>query len=173
MKKRFLECGKIVATHGLRGEVKVLPWCDGPQALLPFQTLYLDGGNTPLAVEKSRTVKGMALLKFAGYDSPEAAQPLRGKVLWLDREDDTLEEGQYYIQDLLGLSVADADTGKIYGTLRDVTETGANDVYHIAFPDGRIQLIPAIPQVVVEIDIDGGRMLIRPLEGLFDDDTTV
>lgn len=173
MKKRFLECGKIVATHGLRGEVKVLPWCDGPEALLPFGTLYLDGGKTPLPVEKSRTAKGMALVKFRGVDSPEAAQPLRGKVLWLDREDDALEEGQYYIQDLLGLTVADADTGAVYGTLSDVTETGANDVYHIASPDGKTRLIPAIPQVIREIDIDGGRMTIRPLEGLFDDDTAV
>lgn len=173
MKKRFLECGKIVATHGLRGEVKVLPWCDGPEALLPFKTLYLDGGAVPLTVEKSRTAKGMVLVKFKGYDSPEAVQPLRGKVLYLDREEDTLEEGQYYIQDLLGLAVVDVDTGKEYGVLKDVTETGANDVYHIAFPDGKIQLIPAIPQVVREIDIDGGRMTIRPLEGLFDDDPTV
>ena len=173
MKKRYLECGKIVATHGLRGEVKVLPWCDGPEALLPFGTLYLDGGATALAVEKARAAKNMVLVKFRGYDSPEAVQPLRGKVLYLDREEDSLEEGQYYIQDLIGLTVVDAGSGQVYGTLQDVTETGANDVYHIAFPDGKVRLIPAIPQVVTGIDIDAGRMEIRPLEGLFDDDTTV
>ena len=167
MKKRFLECGKIVATHGLRGEVKVLPWCDGPEALVPIKTFYLDGGNTPKRAERCRIQKNMVLLKLEGVDTPEAAQALRGRVLWLDREEDTLEEGQYYLQDLMGLSVKDADTGEVYGTLRDVTETGANDVYHVAFPDGRVQLIPAIPQVIVEIDIDGGKMLIRPLEGLF------
>ena len=109
----------------------------------------------------------MVLLKLEGVDTPEAAQALRGRVLWLDREEDTLEEGQYYIQDLIGLSVEDADTGERYGILRDVTETGANDVYHVAFPDGRVQLVPAIPQVIAKIDIDGGKMLIRPLEGLF------
>lgn len=167
MKKRFLECGKIVATHGLRGEVKVLPWCDGPEALVPIKTFYLDGGNTPKRAEQCRIQKNMVLLKLEGVDTPEAAQALRGRVLWLDREEDTLEEGQYYIQDLIGLTVKDADTGEVYGTLRDVTETGANDVYHVAFPDGRVQLIPAIPQVIAEIDIDGGKMLIRPLEGLF------
>ena len=167
MKKRFLECGKIVATHGLRGEVKVLPWCDGPEALVPIGTFYLDGGNTPKRAERCRIQKNMVLLKLEGVDTPEAAQALRGRVLWLDREEDTLEEGQYYIQDLIGLSVEDADTGERYGTLQDVTETGANDVYHVAFPDGRVQLVPAIPQVIAKIDIDGGKMLIRPLEGLF------
>lgn len=167
MKKRFLECGKIVSTHGLRGEVKVLPWSDGPEALVPIETFYLDGGKTPMKAEKCRVQKNMVLLKLEGVDTPEAAQALRGRVLWLDREEDTLEEGQYYIQDLIGLSVEDADTGEVYGTLRDVTETGANDVYHIAFPDGTIQLIPAIPQVVISIDIEVGKMLIRPLEGLF------
>ena len=167
MKKRFLECGKIVATHGLRGEVKVLPWCDGPEALVPIKTFYLDGGNTPKRAERCRIQKNMVLLKLEGVDTPEAAQALRGRVLWLDREEDTLEEGQYYIQDLIGLSVEDADTGERYGILRDVTETGANDVYHVAFPDGRVPLVPAIPQVIAKIDIDGGKMLIRPLEGLF------
>ena len=167
MKKRFLECGKIVATHGLRGEVKVLPWCDGPEALVPIKTFYLDGGNTPKRAERCRIQKNMVLLKLEGVDTPEAAQALRGRVLWLDREEDTLEEGQYYIQDLIGLSVEDADTGERYGILRDVTETGANDVYHVAFPDGRVQLVPAIPQVVLDIDLEGGVMLIRPLEGLF------
>ncbi|MCI9508608.1 MAG: 16S rRNA processing protein RimM [Angelakisella sp.] len=167
MKKRFLECGKIVATHGLRGEVKVLPWCDGPEALVPIKTFYLDGGNTPKRAERCRIQKNMVLLKLEGVDTPEAAQALRGRVLWLDREEDTLEEGQYYIQDLIGLTVEDADTSERYGILRDVTETGANDVYHVAFPDGRVQLVPAIPQVIAKIDIDGGKMLIRPLEGLF------
>ena len=104
MKKRFLECGKIVATHGLRGEVKVLPWCDGPEALVPIKTFYLDGGNTPKRAERCRIQKNMVLLKLEGVDTPEAAQALRGRVLWLDREEDTLEEGQYYIQDLIGLT---------------------------------------------------------------------
>ena len=167
MKKRFLECGKIVATHGLRGEVKVLPWCDGPEALVPIKTFYLDGGNTPKRAERCRIQKNMVLLKLEGVDTPEAAQALRGRVLWLDREDDTLEEGQYYIQDLMGLVVEDAGTGEAYGTLSDVTETGANNVYHITFPDGKVQLIPAIPEVVLSIDLEAGKMYIRPLEGLF------
>lgn len=167
MKKQYLECGKIVSVHGLRGEVKVLPWCDGPEALAAFATLYLDRGATPLGVERARAAKNMTLVKFAGVDTPEAAQALRGKVLYLDRADDTLEEGQYYFQDLMGLTVEDADTGEVYGTLADVSETGANNVYHIAFPDGKVRLIPAIPEVVLSIDLEAGKMYIRPLEGLF------
>ena len=94
MKKQYLECGKIVATHGLRGEVKVMPWCDGPETLCGLSTLYLDGGKTPLRVERARPAKGMVLLKAEGVDTPEAAQALRGRVLWLDRAEDTLAEGQ-------------------------------------------------------------------------------
>ena len=173
MRKKYLECGKVVSVHGLRGDVRVQPWCDSPGDLTGFATLYLEKGEVPMAVEKARVQKNMVLLKFRGVDTPEAAQALRGKVLYLDREDDTLEEGQHYVQDLLGMTVADADTGRVYGVLRDVSRTGANDVYHVEFPDGAVELVPAIPQVVVRIDIEAGRMEIRPLEGLFDHDTTV
>ena len=159
--KRFLECGKIVTTHGLKGEVKVQPWCDSPEELADWEVLYFDKGETEVEVEQARVQKSMVILKLAGVDRVEDAQRLRGKVLYLDRTMEELEEGVYYIQDLLGLEV--------YGELADVTETGANDVYHIRFPDGRIQLIPAIPQVVIAIDLEAGRMDIRPLEGLFDD----
>ena len=173
MKQRYLECGKVVAVHGLRGDVRVQPWCDSPEDLTAFATLYLEKGAVPMAVEKARVQKNMVLLKLRGVDTPEAAQALRGKVLYLDREDDTLEEGEHYIQDLLGMTVCDADTGRVYGILREVSATGANDVYHVEFPDGRVELVPAIPQVVVGLDIDAGRMEIRPLEGLFDHDTAL
>ena len=168
MKKRYLECGKIVATHGLRGEVKVLPWCDGPEALLPFGTLYLDRGATALAVEKARAAKNMVLVKFRGYDSPEAVQPLRGKVLYLDREEDSLEEGQYYIQDLIGLTVVDAGSGQVYGTLQDVTETGANDVYVVETEEGKEVLLPAIPSCILKVSVEEARMTVHILEGLLE-----
>lgn len=169
--KRFLECGKIVTVHGLKGEVKVLPWCDSPEEMARWEVLYLDKGETELAVERARVQKNMVILKLAGVDTVEDAVRLRGKVLYLDRTMEELEEGVYYIQDLLGMEVRDADTGALYGELADVTETGANDVYHIRFGDGKIRLIPAIPQVVISLDPEAGRMDIRPLEGLFDDVT--
>ena len=167
--KRFLECGKIVTTHGLRGEVKVQPWCDSPEDLARWEVLFLDGGAREVKVEQARVQKNMVILKLGGVDTVDDARKLRGRVLYLDRTMEELEEGVYYIQDLLGMEVRDADTGTVYGELVDVTETGANDVYHIRFADGKVRLIPAIPQVVISIDPEAGKMGIRPLEGLFDD----
>lgn len=169
MKQQYLECGKIVAVHGLRGDLKVQPWGNSPQEFCQYQTLFFDKGNTCLTVEKARVQKQMVLLKLSGVDTVEQAQALRGRVLYIDRALDTLEEGQYYIQDLLGLTVVDADDGHSYGTLCDYSETGANDVYHIRFADGKERLIPAIPQVVLAVDLEGGVMKIRPLPGLFED----
>jgi 16S rRNA processing protein RimM len=91
-------------------------------------------------------------------------------VLYLDRNDLPLSPGEFFIQDLLGARVADADSGEEYGTLSDVSKTGANDVYHVLFPDGKERLVPVIPQVVVETDPEAGIIKIRPLKGLFDDE---
>lgn len=168
--KQFLECGKIVTTHGVAGEVKVQPWCDGPDFLSGFSRLFLGKGETALEVERCRSHKNMAIIKFRGVDDMDAALELRGRVLWIDRADAALSDGEYFVQDLIGLLAVDADSGREYGTVSDVSQTGANDVYHIRFPDGAERLIPAIPQVVIEIAPDRGEMRIRPLKGLFDDE---
>ena len=168
MKKRFLEIGKIVSTHGVRGEVKVPPWCDSAEFLTEFEELYFDEGKTPVHIENARVHKGMAILKLDGVETMDAANTYRGKVLYMDREDVELAPGTYLIQDLIGLAVVDADTGEEYGTLSDVTQTGANDVYHIRTPQGKEYLIPAIEQVIEKTDIAGGKLLIHPLEGLFE-----
>lgn len=170
MKKRYLEIGKIVSTSGIRGEVRVQPWSDTAEFLLAFSTLYFDEGRTPVRVEKSRVQKHMAVLKLAGTDTMDAANLLRGKVLWCDRNDVQLEERTYFVQDLIGMTVVDADDGaRVYGTLTEVSPTGANDVYHIE-KDGVVTLIPAIRQVVAETDVEAGVMRIRPMKGLFDDE---
>lgn len=169
MKERYLECGKIVGFHGLKGEIKLLPWGDNHHELCEFKHLYLKKGETELNMVRARIHKNTVLITLEGYNSIEEAQPLRGKVVYIDREQDTLEDGQYYVQDLLGLEVSDIDTGEIYGKLDDVIETGANDVYYIKCPDGTDKLIPAIPQVVIDVDMEKETMRIRPLDGLFDD----
>jgi len=168
MHKEFLECGKIVSTHGLRGELKVEPWSDSPDFLADFKTVYLGEEKKTYAIQKARAQKNMLVLKLAGIDTLDDALAFRGKILYINREDAPLAEGEFFVQDLLGLSVVNADTGGEYGKLSDVFFTGANDVYELTAPDGEKKLFPAIKDVMIETDIEGGVMRIRPLKGLFD-----
>lgn len=170
MPKSYLECGKIVTTHGVRGEVKVQPWCDGPAFLKEFRTFYLDReGTSPIQAVSVKAVGNMGVIKFEGVDTVEQAMALRNRVLYIKRSEAKLAEGDYFIQDLIGLEVVDFDCPEHrYGKLTDVSQTGANDVYHIATEQGEV-LIPAIKQVVRSVELDAGRMLITPLKGLFDD----
>lgn len=166
--EELLETGKIVAIHALKGEVRVQPWCDSPEFLAEFEELYLDGEW--VEIENARVQKTMVIMKIAGVDTPEAAQKLVGKILYLSRDQVELEEGTYFITDLIGMQVIDADDPThVYGVLTEVSNTGANDIYHIKFPDGKTRYVPAIPQVIDAVDVEGKVMTIRPLEGLFDD----
>lgn len=167
-RKKYLEAGRIVATHGIKGEVKVQPWCDSPQVLCNLSVLYFDNGKTPVKVG-ARPHKNAVIMKIEGVNSAQDAAALRGRVLYLDREDIQLDDGTYFIQDLIGLKVADADTGEEYGILIDVSPTGANDVYHVKTKKGEV-LIPAVPSVIIETDIDRGIMRILPIKGMFDDE---
>lgn len=167
-KKQFLEAGRIIGTHGVHGEVRVQPWCDSPEFLSRFQTLYYDEGKTPVRV-KSRPHKNMALIAIEGVATVQDAAALRGRMLYLDRGDAQLQAGSHFIQDLIGLRVVDADSGEEYGTLTDVIATGANDVYAVRTPKGEV-LIPAVASVVRETDVDGGVMRIRAIKGMFDDE---
>ena len=170
MLKQYLEAGKIVGTHGVKGELRVEPWCDSAGFLAQFHTLYWDRGAVPVRVLSSRPHKSLLLVRIEGVNTVEQGDALRGRILYLDRRDARLPEGRWFIQDMLGLSVRDADTGKCYGTLTDVLQTGANDVYQVTAPGGREYLIPSIPQVVVRRDPEHGIMLIRPMKGIFDDE---
>lgn len=168
MKKRYLEAGQIVNTHGLKGEVRVMPWCDEPDFLADFDGFYFDNGAVFQKVESVRVNKSVVLIKFEGVNEINDAMKLIRKVIYIDRDWVELPEGSYFEQDLLGLSVEDAETGHVYGVLGEVGRTGANDIYRV--DDGKNQVwIPAIKDVVKSVDIAGGKMLITPLKGLFDD----
>ena len=170
MLKTYIDTGKIVNTHGLRGDVKLEPWTDDPELFFDIDTLYLDAaGKQPLTIEAVRVQKGMLLLKFEGINTVEDAEKLRNKVLYIHRDDIPLEEGEYLIQDLLGSTIVDADNGKEYGKLMDITFSGASDIYHIKFADGSMQMLPAIDDTIIETDIENGIIRIRPLKGLWDD----
>jgi 16S rRNA processing protein RimM len=167
MKKEYLEAGKIVTTHGIRGEVKIMPYTDTPELLAEFDRLFIGKNKDELIIERSRVFKNMVIAKIKGVDTPEAAEKLRNKLLYMHRDDLELDDDTYFIQDLIGIAVRDADSGKVYGTISDVMQTGANDVYVIKGSD-REYLVPAIADVVVSTDIDENIMTIRPLDGLFD-----
>lgn len=166
-KSRFLEIGKITSVHGIRGEVKVQPWCDEAEFLAEFDVLHYKSGD-PIDIEYARVHKNMVIMKIAGCDTAEQAQKLRGRVLYMDRDEVELPEGCYFIQDLIGMTVIDDDTGAVYGKLTDVSQTGANDVYTVTSDDGREYLIPAIPDVIMKNDLENDIMYIKPLEGLLD-----
>lgn len=168
--KQFLEIAKITAVHGIRGEVRCQYYCDTAEVLCDFDELYFDKGAKPVHITKAYPHKNVVIMKLEGVDTVEQAQPLIGKMLYLNREDAALDEDLFFIQDIIGLTVKDADTGEVYGKITDVYQNGAADVFSIKKPDGRELMFPNISEVVLSTDIKGGEMIIRPLKGLFDDE---
>lgn len=172
MIKDFLAVGQIVGTHGVRGEMRINPWADSPDFLKQFKTLYYDSeGKNGVKVISARPHGNIVLMKLEGIDTVEAASAMRNKKLYMRRSDAKLADGVYFIEELIGCDVFNADDGeKRYGVISDVSETGANDVWHIKADDGREYLIPAIPSVVIDTDVRENRVLIRPMKGIFDDE---
>ena len=170
MKKQYLESGKIVVTNGIKGEVRIDPWCDSPEFLCEFKELFLDDEGKTFMEVSSRPHKNIALCKIKGIDTVEDAERMRGKIVYINRDDIMLEDGANFVQDLIGIAVKDADSEVVYGTLTDVLRTGANDVYEVTDENKKTYLVPVIPDVIVETNIDDEYVLIRPLKGIFDDE---
>lgn len=168
MKSKYLEAGKIVGTHGLKGEVRVDPWCDSASFLAKFKRLYYKDG-TELKVITARPHKNITIIHLDGVNDVSSADALRGCVLYINREDAHLPKGTYFIQDIIGMKVIDNDSGEEYGEVTDVIKTGANDVYQVT-RNGHDYLIPAIPDVIIERNIDDEILKIRPIKGIFDDE---
>lgn len=166
--KKYLEIAKIVATQGVRGEVRCQYYCDVPEVLCEFDVLYLDKGKTAVRVLRAFPHKNIVVMKLEGVSTVEDAQKYIGKVLYLDRDDAELPEETYFIQDIIGLEVKDAETGEVYGKVSEVYQNGAADVYSIKKDDGTELMFPYIDEVVKKIDVDGGEILITPLDGLFE-----
>ena len=164
MRNRYLEAGEIVGTHGVRGEVKILPWADGPEFLTLFDVFYLDGTAYP--VESCRVHKTMALARLQGVDTVEAAQALRGRVVRVDREGLELEEGTVFIADLMGLPVfaGDEEIGKI----ADVLTMPGNDVYVVR--GEHEYMIPAVGEFLEEVNVDEGFVRVKLIEGMRTDE---
>ena len=167
MVSRF-RVGVIAGTHGLRGEVKVFPTTDEPARFLDLEKVILDTGREErtLTIRSVKFFKKFVILGFKGMDRIEDVEKLKGAELLINREDAIpLEEGEYFIPDLLGLKVV-TDDGRELGVIKDVIETGANNVYDVQNEDGRRVLIPAIPQCILEVRLEEGDMKVHLLPGL-------
>ncbi len=163
MKNRYLEAGKIVNTHGIAGEVKIMPWADDPDFLLDFDTLYIDG--KPVELRAARVHKNCVLAKLAGVDDMNEAMKLKNKVVFIDREDVELEEGAFFLADVMGLEVRDADSGEVLGQIADILTPPASNVYVVK--GGKAEhMIPAVEEFVVETNVDEGYLRVRLIEGM-------
>lgn len=129
MKKEFLEIGKIVGTHGVRGAVRIQPWCDSSEFFCTLKKLYTDKfGKEKLTIKKAVPHGNVVIAEIIGINSIEEAEKYRNKVLYMDRKDAMLDDEQYFITDIIGCKVFHADNEKFLGTVSDVSQTGANDV---------------------------------------------
>lgn len=163
----MLLCGKIVNTHGLRGEVKVLPYTDSADFFQNIKKVYQKDG-TALTIVSYRPQKGALLFRFREIDTPEKAEALRNQELFVARKDaPPLPKGRFYIVDILGLTVV-CDDGRVLGKVTEVLATGKNDVYVVK--GEKEYLIPVIDEVVLDINPPAGQILIKPLKGLLDDE---
>ena len=162
MKLQFLEAGQIVTTHGVRGEMKVLPWADSPDFLLDFNRVLIDGKE--YAVESCRIQKSCNLLKLAGIDTMEAAQAMHGKTLMIYRED--TDPDIIFAAELIGVDVYCDD--KHIGKITDVLDYPGNKVYVVK--GEREYMIPAVKAFILATDMDNNRMKVRLIEGMATDE---
>ena len=154
--------GQIVAPHGVRGDVRIYPDTDFPKRFLKIKYGYINGKK--YEVESARLHKRVVLMKFAGVDDRNAAEPLVKKDLQVPREDLVpLQKGQHYIYDIIGSAVYDLQDHEL-GKLTDVLRTGSNDVYVVTADDGKETLLAAIPDVIKSIDESAKKIVVDPPE---------
>lgn len=168
MKKLFLQSGKIVGTHGVKGMLRVQPWCDSNEVLCSFKRLYLNNGEVEFKVETAKPHGNISLIKLNGINTIEEAEKLRGKILYINREDYKLPKGAYFIEDLIDMPVYD-NCGKKLGVLCDVTNSGASDIWHIK-DNENLYLVPKIDEINANVDFDNNKIEITPLKGIFNDE---
>ncbi len=161
MANQLLECGKIVNTHGIRGEVKIQPWADSPEVLCALPALYIDGA--PVALRSARVHKGNVIALLEGVSDVDQAMLLKNKVVWLNRDDLRLPEGTFFLADLIGLRVVDEE-GQELGILNEVLSPSRQQVYVVK--GDRELMIPAVPQFILETNVAGGYIKVRLIEGM-------
>lgn len=163
--EQYLEIGKITNVHGIMGEVRVQPWADSPEFLCQFKTLYVDKAHWPIEVERARVHKNMVILKLHGVTDVPSALAMRNAILYIDRKDVHLPEGAFFLADIYGLEVRDAQSGQVLGKVADVLTLPANNVYVVRGGEREL-MIPAVPQFIAETNPEGGYLRVNLIEGL-------
>ncbi len=162
-----LEVGKIVNTHGLRGEVKVVPWTDYPEVFEEIDKVFTADGRE-FNIKGIKYQKSNIILKFSEINDIDDAEKLKNKTLLAERDSlGELPEGVFYVTDLIGLNVI-SDEGEILGKISDVLQTGANDIYEVERDGKKPLLLPVIDDVVLNVDIEAGNVTVHLMEGLLD-----
>ena len=161
-KKKLIEAGRIVNTHGVQGEVKIEVWLDSPQFFKSFRRLVLDSGEE-LKVLGAKTHKGFVIVRLEGVADVNAAMRLKGKSVSVRREDATLPKGAFFLQDIIGARVVD-ESGAEIGTLAEVVETPASNIYVVKGESEH--LIPAVPEFIKKTDADAGVITVHLIEGM-------
>ena len=167
--EQFLQVGVISSTHGLRGEVKVFPTTDDAARFQTLKNVVLDTGREKLDLEiqSVRFFKQFVIVKFKGIDNINDIEKYKGKSLFVTRENAVeLEEDEYYIGDLIGMEVYTDDSEERFGVLKDVMETGANEVYIITSENHGEVLLPAIKECILDVDVEKNSMTIHLMKGL-------
>ena len=170
MKKEFLECGKIVGAHGVRGIAKVESWCDSPKVLAAQKRVFLaekDGSYKEIKIESASVSRDVVLMSLEGFCDREQMQGMKGTVLYLKRDDIPIGRGAVLLADMIGLDMIDIDTGVTYGRIKDTTEAPRSRIFVVECDGGREALIPDVKEFIKEIDVERG-VFIRPIPGFFD-----
>lgn len=166
---KYLECGQITRAHGVNGAMVVNHFCDSAEVFMALKTVYFKENNEykPVKVKKSSPYKNSVIVTLDGFTTPEQVVSVRMKTLYAKREDILTDENDFFIVDLIGLEVRDASTNELYGTLKEVINQGAQDIYVIKRDEKPDAYIPAISQFVSEISLETG-IKITPIEGMLD-----
>ena len=169
----YIQTGEIVAVHGIKGEVKVYPWADYPGFLEEFDCFYIQSNKMHYKTMKAQEVrchKNMVLIKFESVDTVEQARELVGKIIYLNRDEIELEDGTYFIEDLISCRVINDETGEEIGSVQAVDNYGASDIYTILNAQGKSFMFPAVDEFLVSTDIEKKEIRIKVIEGMFSED---
>jgi len=164
----YIECGKIINTHGCKGGLKLESWCNSPEELVNLKNLFLfeNGIYKSYKVLKASIFKQFVLVELDGINDMDLAIKLKNNIVYASRDDFELEDGEYFIADVIGLSVIDVDSNKIYGKISDIINRGASDIYVITTDNGEV-MVPVVDEFIKDVNIEKGIVLIKPIDGMF------